>query len=79
MPAYARIHAAVRSEQGSVKQRVHFCRTDGGAMLAYVGAEYEVFAQFDALMDRSSALAVCQRLCNYIKNQHSDLFVPMSL
>ena len=52
---------------------------DQRAVLAYVGAEYEVYAQFDALTDRSGALAMCQRLCTYIKNQHSDLFVPLSL
>ena len=79
MPAYARAHAAVHDAQGAVRQRVHFCRTDERVLLAYVGAEYEVFAQFDALTDRGSALAVCQRLCAYIKNQQSDLFVPMSL
>jgi len=79
MPAYARAHAAVHDLQGAVRQRVHFCRTDRRVVLAYVGAEYEVFAQFDALTDRSGALAMCQRLCAYIKNQQSDLFVPMSL
>lgn len=79
MPAYARAHAAVHDAQGAIRQRVHFCRTDRRVLLTYVGAEYEISAQFDALTDSASALAVCQRLCAYIKNQQSDLFAPMSL
>ena len=79
MPAYARVHAAMFGEGGIVRQRVHFTRDDSRVALAYTGAEYEVYAQFDTLLDRSTAVAICQRLCAWIKGQHAELFVPLSL
>lgn len=78
MPAYARVHAAMFSEAGHARQRVHFTRDDSRAVLAYIGAEYVVYAQFDALLDRNAAVATCQRLCAWIKGQHAELFVPPS-
>ena len=53
-------------------------RTALRTLLAYTGAEYEVYALFDALMDRAAASGICQRLCAWIKAQHADLFVPLS-
>lgn len=79
MPAYARVHAAMFGEGGHVRQRVHFTRDDARVALAYTGAEYEVYAQFDTLLDRNAAVAICQRLCAWIKGQHAELFVPLSL
>lgn len=38
----------------------------------------QVYAQFDALVDRAAAVGACQRLCGWIKAQHADLFVPLS-
>ncbi|CAL8471447.1 g10989 [Coccomyxa elongata] len=79
MPAYARVHAAMFGDGGDVRQRVHFTRDNSRVALAYTGAEYEVYAQFDTLLDRNAAVAICQRLCAWIKGQHAELFVPLSL
>lgn len=79
MPAYARVHAAMVSEGGHARQRVHFTRDSAHTVLAYSGAEYEVYALFDALVERPAATAICQRLCAWIKGQHTELFLPLSV
>jgi hypothetical protein len=80
MPAYARAHAAMHGGGGGgLQQRAHFAQDGARTLLAYIGAEYEVYALFDALVDRAAAVAMCQRLCAWIKAQHADLFVPLSV
>jgi hypothetical protein len=79
MPAYARAHAAMFSESGAARQQVHFVQDDVWSVLAFIAAEYEVYCLFDGLVEKSTAVSMCQRLCSWIKGQHSDLFVPLSL
>jgi hypothetical protein len=79
MPAYARVHAAMFSKDGAARQQVHFVQEDARTVLAFTAAEYEVYALFDGLVEKTAAVAICQRLCAWIKGQHSDIFVPLSL
>ena len=80
MPAYARAHTAMFDGRitGPPVQHAHYVQDEARTVLAYTGAEYEVYAQFDALVDRAAAVGMCQRLCGWIKGQHADLFVPLS-
>ena len=72
MPAYARAHAAMHGG-GALQQRAHYTQDGARTLLAYIGAEYEVYALFAALVDRAAAVGI------WIKAQHADLFVPLSV
>ncbi|KAK9807508.1 hypothetical protein WJX72_001125 [[Myrmecia] bisecta] len=82
MPAYARVHAAMfRASEGGASaglapQRVHYSQDSERTMLAYVSPEYEVYAVYDALTDKQTAVQLCHKLGSYIKSQQTDLFVP---
>lgn len=79
--------AASRSGKGPVSSRaespslpphrVHWVVDDNFALLAFAGAEYEVYALFDALTDCATAQTITQKLSAYIKVQHADLFMPL--
>lgn len=79
--------AASRSGKGPVSSRVespslpphrvHWLVDDNFALLAFAGAEYEVYALFDALTDCATAQTITQKLSAYIKVQHADLFMPL--
>lgn len=79
MPAYARVHAAMFTKGGAAKQQVHFVQDDSRSVLAFTAAEYEVYALFDGLVEKSAAVLICQRLCAWIKGLHSEIFVPLSV
>eukprot|EP00884_Botryococcus_braunii_P019029 jgi/Botrbrau1/580/Bobra.0010s0046.1 len=81
MPAYATVRAMLFREEGTsvagqVPGRVHFRRNDRLTTLAYVGPEYEIYAQYDALVDKETATGICNRLATWIKQHQADLFVP---
>ena len=78
MPAYARAHVAMHAN-GAAQQHAHYRQDGAHTLLAYTGAEYEVYALFDALVDRAAAVGICQRLCAWIKAQHAELFLPLSV
>ena len=83
LPLYSRIHAAVfradepRSNPPASPLRVYYHSTDEFAALAYVSAEYELYALFDAAAQKQVIVHICQRLCSWVKSQQAELFVPL--
>jgi hypothetical protein len=82
MMAYGRVHAAMhaqKSEDGKKlpAQRIHFQQDDCCTILAFAGAEFELYAAFDALVQRAHALEMCQKLSAWVKANQATLFVPV--
>lgn len=77
MPQYACVRALLFREDGQSPGRVHFLRNDRLTTLAYVSPEYEIYAQYDALVDKEAATGICNRLAAWIKQHQADLFVPL--
>ena len=80
--AYARVHAAMFPEQeaGSTQaasQRIHFEQTDVCTILAFAGTEFELYAAFDALVEKPQALEICQKLSAWVKANQATLFMPV--
>jgi len=83
MVAYGRVHAAMHGERpddGSTPpptQRIHFQQDECCTILAFSGAEFELYAAFDALVLKAQALEICQRLSGWVKANQATLFVPV--
>ena len=60
-----------------LKQQVHWVFDGCISVLALVGPEYELYALFDALTDKDTAMSICHRLSVWIKGQQADLFMPL--
>ena len=80
--ACARVHAAMFPEQEgrstpAAAQRIHFEQTDVCTILAFAGTEFELYAAFDALVEKSQALEICQKLSAWVKANQATLFMPV--
>ncbi|KAL0025925.1 hypothetical protein WJX77_003954 [Trebouxia sp. C0004] len=63
--------------QQTVKQQVHWAFDGRISVLAFVGPEYELYALFDAMTAKDTAMRICHRLSVWIKGQQADLFMPL--
>ena len=70
-------HAEDGSQLGLPPHRTCFERGSKCCLLAYVGAEYEIYAAFHCLMDKAAAARTCHRLCVWLKSQQNDLFAAI--
>ena len=83
MVAYGRVHSAMHAEPSENEtappptQRIHFRQDECCTILAFAGAEFELYAAFDALVLRPQALEICQRLSAWVKANQATLFVPV--
>ena len=88
MPAYARMHTAMAPSgittidpgggpAPAARQRVHWTQDETCTLLGYASAEYELYTVFDPLVERATAVAMCQRLVAWLKTQHAQLFIPL--
>ena len=56
---------------------MHWAQGSRLTSLAFVGAQYQLFAIFDALVTHQTATLICQRISAWIKRQQGLLFVPV--
>lgn len=64
------------SPRKPMKQQVHWAFDGHISVLAFVGPEYELYALFDTMTDKESAMRICHRLSVWIKAQQADFFMP---
>ena len=57
------------------RRRVHYEATDERVLLGCSGSDFEVCVALDPMTDESTAVGVCNRLCTWLRQQESRLFV----
>ena len=57
--------------------KVHWAQGSQLTSLAFIGAQYRMYALFDALVTHQTATIICQRISAWIKSQQALLFVPV--
>ena len=57
--------------------KVHWAQGSQLTSLAFIGAQYRLYALFDALVTHQTATIICQRISAWIKSQQALLFVPV--
>ncbi|KAK3263019.1 hypothetical protein CYMTET_28154, partial [Cymbomonas tetramitiformis] len=77
---YQRLHAAVHLDTvpghpESQSHRVHFRGSEQYVLLATISAEFELYAAFDPLTDKSAAVSICNRLSGWMRGEEADLFI----
>lgn len=82
MMEYSKAYAAMQPAQmngGASRpaQRIRYVQSSTCAIVGFVGAEFELFAVFDSLVQKTKALEICQRLAAWVKANQSTLFVPV--
>ena len=83
MMAYNRLHAAMQpmaqdsASSGRPAQRIRYEQNKTCTSLGFIGAEFELYAVFDALVLKREALEVCQKLAAWVKANQAMLFTPV--
>ena len=55
-------------------RRVHYEVCDDHVLLGCVGSDFELYVALDPLTRRSAAVAVCNRLCAWLRAEEAGLF-----
>ena len=82
MMTYSRMHAAMHPDAGNLtstgrpSQRVRYEQDKVCTALGFIGAEFELYAAFDALVLKREALEICQRIASWVKANQATLFAP---
>lgn len=71
--AYKRLYASLHGGHGGSHQ-MQYRRDDNFVLLAWSTADFEFFAAFDPLAEKSSAITICNRVCQWIRDVESDVF-----
>jgi len=72
---YQRVYALTHSPTKSEQHRVHFRSGEKQVLLAVMGQDFELYAAFDPLTDKASAVPICNRLCAWLNQKEADLFM----
>ena len=66
---------AARMDDGMIRdRRVHYEVCDDHVLLGCVGSDFELYVALDPLTRRSAAVAVCNRLCAWLRAEEAGLF-----
>ncbi|KAI5060927.1 hypothetical protein GOP47_0023432 [Adiantum capillus-veneris] len=71
--AYERLYASMHGAPGGSHQ-MQYRRDENHVLLAWSTADFEFFAAFDPLAEKSSAITVCNRVCQWIRDVENDFF-----
>ena len=58
-------------------RKVHFERSEDFVLLACAGTDFELVVALDPTTEQSAAVAVCNRLCAWLRQEEPQLFVPV--
>lgn len=56
---------------------MHFERSEDFVLLACAGTDFELVVALDPTTEQSAAVAVCNRLCAWLRQEEPQLFVPV--
>uniref|UniRef100_A0A061RDL2 Vacuolar fusion protein mon1 a-like n=1 Tax=Tetraselmis sp. GSL018 TaxID=582737 RepID=A0A061RDL2_9CHLO len=74
---YSSLAARIHNRQGLATHKTHFATNDTRTLLVFASPEYELFATFDPLTERSKAVQVSCGLATWIRANQSNLFIPL--
>lgn len=71
--AYQRLYTSMHGAPAGSHQ-MQYRRDENHVLLAWSTADFEFFAAFDPLAEKSSAITVCNRVCQWIRDVENDFF-----
>ncbi|XP_024371446.1 vacuolar fusion protein MON1 homolog isoform X2 [Physcomitrium patens] len=72
--AYQKLHTSMHGTGAAGPHKMQYRRDDHHVFLSWRTSDFELHAAFDPLADKNSAVAVCNRLCQWLRDLESDIF-----
>ena len=69
-----KVDADVDTDVAVTERRVHYEVSDDHVLLGCVGSDFELYVALDPLTQRGAAVAVCNRLCTWLRAEEAGLF-----
>lgn len=72
--AYQKLYSSMH-EQGSAPHKTQFRRDEDYVLLCWVTQDFELYAAFDPLADKASAIKTCNRVCQWVRDVENEIFL----
>ncbi|KAH7561050.1 hypothetical protein JRO89_XS10G0163300 [Xanthoceras sorbifolium] len=72
--AYQKLFSSMH-EKGIGPHRTQFRRDENYVLLCWVTPDFELYAAFDPLADKASAIKTCNRVCQWVKDVENEIFL----
>ncbi|KAI3748245.1 hypothetical protein L6452_11205 [Arctium lappa] len=72
--AYQKLYASMH-DKGTGPHKTQFKRNDNYVLLCWVTQDFELYAAFDPLADKSLAIRICNRVCQWVKDVENEIFL----
>ncbi|KAL5565677.1 hypothetical protein UlMin_028841 [Ulmus minor] len=72
--AYQKLYASMH-DKGIGPHKTQFRRDENYVLLCWVTQDFELYAAFDPLADKATAIKVCNRVCQWVKDVENEIFL----
>ncbi|XP_039163485.1 vacuolar fusion protein MON1 homolog isoform X1 [Eucalyptus grandis] len=72
--AYQKMYASMH-DKGIGAHKTQFRRDEHYVLLCWVTQDFELYAAFDPLADKASAIKTCNRVCQWVKDVENEIFL----
>ncbi|KAE9585755.1 putative vacuolar fusion protein Mon1 [Lupinus albus] len=72
--AYQKLFVSVH-DKGIGPHKTQFRRDENYVLLCWVTQDFELYAAFDPLADKASAIKTCNRVCQWVKDVENEVFL----
>ncbi|ONK62331.1 uncharacterized protein A4U43_C07F2790 [Asparagus officinalis] len=72
--AYQKLYASMH-ERGAVPHKTQFRRDEEYVLLCWITQDFELYAAFDPLAEKASAIKTCNRVCQWVRDLENEIFL----
>ncbi|KAL2630041.1 hypothetical protein R1flu_014727 [Riccia fluitans] len=73
--AYQKLHASMHNAGGGGPHKMQYRRDEDHVLLSWRTSDFELYAAFDPLAEKNSAIFVCNRICQWIRDMEAEVFL----
>jgi hypothetical protein len=73
--AYQKLYTSMHGAGAAGPHKMQYRRDEHHVLLSWRTSDFEFYAAFDPLADKSSSVAVCNRVCQWLRDEESEIFL----
>ncbi|KAJ6799265.1 vacuolar fusion protein MON1-like protein [Iris pallida] len=72
--AYQKVYASMH-ERGASPHKTQLRRDENYVLLCWITQDFELYAAFDPLADKATAIKTCNRVCQWVRDLENEIFL----
>ncbi|CAM6122463.1 unnamed protein product [Calypogeia fissa] len=73
--AYKKLHASMHENGAAGPHKMQYRKDENHVLLSWRTSDFELYAAFDPLSEKSDAISVCNRICHWLRDMESEIFL----